>query len=189
MFYSIGASDPDEDDLRYEFTCPTLSGSPLTPRIGYSCKIPIPGIKLDTITGSISFKSNTGGVFLVAIWVKEYDQCSGQLKGMTRREIEFHINTNANKMPKDISGVSNLSANATKTNPYGIRVCQGEKISWHDTIYDPDITDILHFESNIADVLPGATWSKTFLTRNKAVLKFEWFAVIGGNPIKSFFVS
>ncbi|MBD77826.1 MAG: hypothetical protein CL840_02640, partial [Crocinitomicaceae bacterium] len=188
--YGIGTADPDGDSLRFELTCPDNNGSPDTAKNGFSCLQPITGLKLDSATGLITFKhSGSTGVYAVSFWVKEYEPCTGQLKGQTRREIQFNITACSNSVPRDISGISNLKGNATKTGNYSITVCQGEKISWEDTIHDPNVTDTLIFQSNMSDIIPRATMTKTFLSRNKCVLKFEWTAVIGKHPVKNFFVS
>ncbi|MBD81413.1 MAG: hypothetical protein CL840_21020, partial [Crocinitomicaceae bacterium] len=190
VFYGVGTVDPDGDSLRFELTCPDNNGSSASGRNGFTCARPITNLKLDSSTGLISFKhTGSSGRYAVAFWVKEYERCTGKLKGQTRREVQFTISACSNNVPRDISGVSNIIGNATKTGRFKMEVCQGEKFTWEDTIFDKDVTDTLRFESNIADGLPGATMTKTFLSRNKCVLKFEWIAVIGNNPIKSFFVS
>ncbi|MBD81338.1 MAG: hypothetical protein CL840_20645, partial [Crocinitomicaceae bacterium] len=190
VFYGIGTTDPNGDSLRFELTCPDNAGRPAVGINGFTCTRPITNLRLDSSTGLISFK-HTGSIgrYAVAFWVKEYERCTGKLKGQTRREIQFDISACSNKVPRDISGISNIVGNATKTGRFKMEVCQGEKFSWEDTIYDADITDTLIFESNINEGLPGATMNITSLTRNKAVVKFEWTAVIGLNPIKTFFIS
>lgn len=197
VFYGIGTFDPDGDSLRFIFDGAidriNSPGNYTYVRYngGFSAAIPIPGIKLDSTTGLISFKTTRTGKYLVAFWVIEYERCTGKEVGRTHREVQFDVRSCSNNVPRDISGVSNLIGNVKKTGRYKMEVCQGEKFSWEDTIFDKDATDTLRFESNMgAGVgLPGMTMTKTFLSRNKAVLKFEWTAVIGKNPIKSFFIS
>ena len=91
-------------------------------------------------------------------------------------------------MPRDISGVSNLIGNVKKTGRYKMEVCQGEKFSWEDTIFDKDITDTLVFKTNVRRVLPGSKITITNLKRNKAVVRFTWRASIGKNPVKIFYL-
>jgi len=196
VFYGIGTTDPNGDSLRFvldpaidrinspgNYTYVRYTG-------GFSAAAPIPGLKLDSSTGLISFKTSRTGKYLVAFWVIEYERCTGREVGRTHREVQFDVRSCSNNVPRDISGISNIIGNATKTGRFKMEVCQGEKFSWEDTIYDPDATDTLLFESNLAVAIPGATMTKTFLSRNRCVLKFEWTAVIGKtNPFKSFFVS
>ncbi|UTW64293.1 gliding motility-associated C-terminal domain-containing protein [bacterium SCSIO 12741] len=191
VFYGLGTSDTafGGDSLAYVFACPSNTQTTnATPRNPYTCQSPITGITLDGKTGLISFKPTTQGTFLVAFWVQEYERCTGRLKGQTLREVQFRVKGCTNKVPKDVSGVSNLIGNAQKIGRYAIEVCQGETFSWSDTIRDPD-PDSLYFETNVDRVLPGATQTITFLKRNEAVVTHTWTAVIGENPVKSFFIS
>jgi len=172
IIYAIEAFDPDDDSLVYEMICPARSSIP-----GYKCATGLSGLKLDSLTGKISLSNpTTVGQFFISFWVKEYDRCNGNLKGQTERGILLSIRTCTNKIPKDISGISNLKGNATQTGRYSIVVCQGEKISWSDTIFDPDQNDSIHLRSNIGKALPGARMSTTYLSRNKVVVTFNWLA-------------
>jgi len=193
ILYSIGAHDPDGDSLSYVL-------SPAIDRItspgiytyarynaGFSAAIPIPGIKLDSTTGLITFKTSRTGMYLVAFWVIEYERCTGKEVGRTMHEVPFSVRTCTNNVPTDISGISTVMG-ATKKGKYKIEVCRGTKFSWQDTIYDKDLTDTLRFGTNLKEVMPGAKMTTTFLSRNKAVVKFEWTASLGNNPYKIFFL-
>jgi len=191
--YSFGAVDPDGDSLRFVLER-ALSGisstgnySYSTYKSGYSGAIPIPGIKLDSTAGLITFKTSLTGYYVVAYWLIEYDRCTGKESGRTMCEVQFNVRSCSNNSPKDISGISNLKG-ATKTGINEMEVCRGSKFSWSDTIEDPDGTDSLWFGSNLNEVLPGAKMTTTVLTRNKAVVNFEWTASVGNNPNKMFFL-
>ncbi len=91
--YAIEMSNPDGDDLTYEFT------SALQPdgafdyleveyNDGFTGESPIPGISIDSETGVINFPSPEIGKFNLAVKVSEYD--NGVLKGNTM--LDFLIN-------------------------------------------------------------------------------------------------
>ena len=190
VFYGIGTVDPDGDSLRFELACPKQSSSQcVTYASGYSYLAPAPGLKLDSATGLFSFTPQAVGKRVVAFWVKEYERCTGVWKAQTLRDVQFRIETCTNNVPRDISGVSNLQGkNTVKLGKFKIQACNGSTISFEDTIYDADATDTLVFNSNYAQVLPGATMSLNFLSKNKCVVKYTWTASIGLNPHKIFYL-
>ena len=190
--HNVGVYDPDGDSLRFELTCPLADSNnrglvpnpfdgffPMISRSPYSCASPISNFMMDSVSGLISFRSSVTGKFIVAYCVSEYERCTGVLKGKTYREVQFNIDGSPNNLPKDVSGISNIVGNAVKTGPYELEVCEGQRISWVDTIYDPDVIDSLHLESNIGDVLEGGTYKVTPLQSNMAIVKFEWTAKLG----------
>ncbi|MCB0479979.1 MAG: gliding motility-associated C-terminal domain-containing protein [Flavobacteriales bacterium] len=190
VFYGIGTLDPDGDSLRFELNCAMQSsGNCVTYNSGFSATQPSPGLKLDSTTGLISFTPQSVGKRVVAFWVKEYERCTGRWKAQTLRDVQFRVEQCSNNVPRDISGISNLQGkNAVKLGGYKLQVCNGTTVSWEDTIYDPDAADTLVFTSNYAQVMPGATMQTTFLARNKAVVKFTWYASIGISPVKIFYM-
>ena len=201
VFYGLGTVDPDGDSLRFELTCPWASSSgsattsPFTSMVRlqaiapYSCSRPIDNIKMDSTSGLISFRTNTMGQYIVAFYVSEYERCTGILKGKTYREVQFSANACSNNPPSDVSGISNLQGNVTKTGKYSLQVCEGELISWSDTIEDPDLLDTLYFNSNVTSILPGVQYSVLPLARNRAVLNFSWVSRSDGINYKVFFIS
>ena len=190
VFYGIGTVDPNGDSLRFELACAKQSSTQcVNYNSGYSALAPAPGLKLDSVTGLISFTPQAVGKRVVAFWVKEYERCTGVWKAQTLRDVQFRIEQCSNNVPRDISGVSNLQGkNAVKLGKYKMQVCNGTTVSWEDTVYDADASDTLVFQSNHAQVLPGSTMQTTFLAKNKAVVKFTWYATIGINPVKIFYM-
>ncbi|MGB0403229.1 MAG: T9SS type A sorting domain-containing protein [Salibacteraceae bacterium] len=204
VFYGVGSVDPDGDSLRYELTCPwganagsggANSSNPfntmvkLTPIAPYSCTKPIDNFVLDSATGMMSFRTNVSSQYIVAFYVYEYERCTGILKGKTYREIQFTVDPCSNNVPKDISGISNLQGNAQKLGKYSLEVCEGEVISWEDTIYDKDVLDTLFFASNVDSILEGVTFTTQSLARNSALIKFSWRAKLAEGQYKTFFVA
>jgi gliding motility-associated-like protein len=199
VLYGIGTWDPDGDSLRFELTCAMQPGSSTTPAScvpyssGYSASVPAPGLKMDSATGMISFTPSTVSRIVVAFWVKEYERCTGILKAQTLRDVQFRNEICNNNIPRDISGMSNISGkNIAQLDTYKLQVCSGTIVSWEDTIYDPDATDTLVFYSNSAQVLPGSQMTviqlKPTTNQTKAVVRWTWTASIGLNPVKVFFL-
>ncbi len=190
VFYGIGTFDREFDSTVYEFTQPYYrANQPAPPVPPYTINKPITGITMDPSSGLISFKPTRTGEFIVSFWVYEYERCTGRLKGRTRREIQFSVNTCTNKVPKDVSGVSNLKGKATKIGRYSIEVCQGETIEWDDTIKDPNPYDSIYVTHNTGAAMPNMQITEIPISRNQKVVRFKWTAVIGDNPVKNFFIA
>lgn len=188
--YGVGAIDPDGDSLVYTLSCAQTRVSTCSSyNTGYSALKPAPGITLDSLTGLIKFKPSLTGKYVVAFWVKEYERCTGIWKGQILRDITFIINTCTNKVPKDISGISNITGkNASKLDSFKIQVCNGTTITFNDTILDPDTADTLYFKSNYIDAMPGSTMRVISLQKNEAVVEFTWKVDLANDPLRSFFV-
>ena len=194
VFYGIGTIDNDGDSLRFELNCALQSATACVVYAnGFSATAPASGLIMDSATGLIEFTPATGGKRVVAFWVKEYERCTGVLKAQTLRDVQFRIETCSNNVPRDISGISNIQGdNYTRVSDFQLEVCNGEYISFEDTIVDIDSTvgtlDTLVFQSNFNKVLPGATMSINYLSRTKAVVRWNWRASIGLNPVKIFYL-
>lgn len=196
VFYGIGTVDPDGDSLRFRLvpgrsTATNTSVTNVTYRSPYTFQRPIPGLTLDSASGLISFKTNTTGKFLVAFEVIEYERCTGREKGRTHREVQFDVRACTNNVPRDITGITNLKGNAKKLGKYTLEVCEGEVISWQDTIYDKDAQDTLYFASNVDSVLSSIKWKVIRIPgqSNKAVVQYDWRARIKEGQYHTFFLS
>jgi gliding motility-associated-like protein len=188
--YGVGAVDPEGDSLVYVLACSHSGASTcVTYKSGFSYSAPIPGFKLDSITGRMTFTSKVSGKYVVSYWAKEYERCTGKWKGQTLRDITFIVNYCSNKVPVEVSGVANVQGkNVKKINSHTVQVCNGETFSFSDTIKDPDSNDTLIFKSNYNDALPGANMSINSISRNLAVVTFTWRANLGNNPLRTFFL-
>jgi hypothetical protein len=194
IYYGIGTVDPNGDSLRFELTpAKTGTGANVSYTGGYTYLRPMTQFSMDSATGLITARSTVAGKFLVAFLVKEYERCDpvlkGRLKGVTYREVQFVVSACSNNVPRDISGVSNITGQAMKLGRFKIEVCEGQTFGWDDTLQDPDVLDTLYISTNMQDVLPGATVQYISLNRRTTVARFSWRAVIGGTSIvKSFFL-
>ena len=194
VYYGIGTIDYDGDSLRFELTCAMQDSSRCVQyRSGFSAQAPASGMVMDSVTGLLSFTPATAGKRVVAFWVKEYERCTGKLKAKTLRDVQFRVETCSNNVPRDVSGISNIQGkNYTLIDSFRLEVCNGEYITFEDTIVDIDSAagkpDTLVFSSNYNKVLPGATMRVNYITKTKAVVQWTWRASIGLNPVKIFYL-
>ncbi len=194
VFYGIGTIDYDGDSLRFELSCAMQDSTRcVNYRSGFSAARPAAGLVMDSTTGLLSFTPATAGKRVVAFWVKEYERCTGRLKAKTLRDVQFRVETCTNNVPRDVSGISNIKGkNYTLLDSFRLEVCNGEWITFEDTIVDIDSAasklDTLIFSSNYNKVLPGATMTVNYITKTKAVVRWNWRAAIGLNPIKVFYL-
>ena len=194
VYYGIGTIDYDGDSLRFELTCAMQDSSRCVQyRSGFSARTPAAGMVMDSVTGLLSFTPATAGKRVVAFWVKEYERCTGKLKAKTLRDVQFRVETCSNNVPRDVSGISNIQGkNYTLIDSFRLEVCNGEYITFEDTIVDIDSAagkpDTLVFSSNYNKVLPGATMRVNYITKTKAVVQWTWRASIGLNPVKIFYL-
>ncbi len=71
-----------------------------------------------------------------------------------------------------------------------MEVCNGELITWDDTLSDPDRGDSIYVETNLKRVMPNAKMEIISIgKRNSIVVRFTWRAILGKDPIKHFFIS
>ena len=164
--YNFSVTEPDGDSLVYSFTDPVISfknnGDPkelIVFKNRYNAKEPIPGIVLDSSTGNLKFRPTTLGNFLLAIRVDEYDHATGKFKGFVVRDIQFEIiSCNNNEPPVATPGFSSLTGAGVAKGNDVLFFCDGGDFSFDIEFTDPDMSDLVTLESNIADVFPGATY-------------------------------
>lgn len=177
--YALGINDPDGDSLSYQFANGILNLDGTTQTYTHyiapaTYQSPIPGIKLDSINGHLTFKLTTNGIFCVEIQITEYDRKTKQKKGSNVHYLTIVAwNLGGNLLPYETGGISNLTG-ATKLSKYLIKVDEGITANWSDTIYDPNANDSLNIFSNIDSVLPGATYSVNYLSGNRVVVNYQW---------------
>lgn len=194
VYYGIGTIDYDGDSLRFELSCAMQDSTRcVNYNSGYSAQSPAAGIVMDSTTGLLSFTPATSGKRVVAFWVKEYERCTGKLKAKTLRDVQFRVESCSNNVPRDVSGISNIKGqNYTLLDSFRLEVCNGEYITFEDTIVDIDSAsttpDTLIFNSNYNKVLPGATMTVNYITKTKAVVQWNWRASVGINPVKIFYL-
>lgn len=187
--YSFGVSELDGDSLVYSFTDPlggaqgaitTLSYQP-----GYTVQQPLPGINLDPLTGLLVFTPTVIGGFVVVVKVEEFQ--NGVLIGFVKRDIQFIVQSCTNNPPDILGGqITNLNGDAVLTDPYTLEMCEGNSFSFTAVFSDLDIADTLTATSNIATVLPGATFATS--GTNPLSIDISWTAPAGSSGQNNSFV-
>ena len=93
------------------------------------------------------------------VQVTQYDD-DGNVIGTVMRDIQFVVIACANQAPDPATGPSpTFHGTATQVGPYNIELCETDNFCFDFTILDSDVTDTLTLLSNIATVLPGATFT------------------------------
>jgi hypothetical protein len=160
--YNFGVTAMMNDSLVYSFVnaMDGTSSAPVPYGGGYSGTTPIPGITINPATGLISFTPSTLGSFVVAVQVKQYR--NGVLAGTIVRDIQFNVMNCSNSLPSASAGpITNYAGSGTLTGSNSIMMCPGNNFSFDIIFNDTDSGDLLSYESNISDLLPGATVTTT----------------------------
>ena len=161
--YGFGTTESDGNELVYTFIeALEAPGLPCVYLGGYTYTQPIPGMVLDPLTGQLTFTPPTIGNFVVTVLVSQYD-AEGTLIGEVMRDMQFVVIACDNVPPDPATGtVQNLSSGVVTT-PYSVNACDQEHFCFDFTIVDPDSGQTVLLQSNVMDVMPGAsfTWSGT----------------------------
>lgn len=160
--YSYGAADVEGDSLSYSLIDARMANGVNIPYVApYSGAQPITGLTLDPITGLVQFTLNQAGNWVVVVLVTIYDD-QGNVIGSVMRDMQFIAYPCANVPPDPTTGtVSTLTGGAIQTAPYAVQVCESGAFCFDMVISDPNTTNALEATSNIANNLPGATFSYT----------------------------
>lgn len=187
----LGGADPEGDSLKYQFVCPRKAnsgaGRPVivnsTPRNSATCSTPIPGIKLDQYTGIAEFTMVTTGVFTFAYLVDEYDPCSGAFLGQTYKDVYVVSHTTTNKVPTIKGGFFQTQGKPIPSKNGYYEVCEGEELSWTDTILDVNLTNKISVRTNVKDVFPGIKIVDIPTGKqNEVIRSYTWKAKSTGKP-------
>ncbi|MBK6540585.1 MAG: gliding motility-associated C-terminal domain-containing protein [Flavobacteriales bacterium] len=156
--YSFGAIDPDGDALTYAFLgAQSGAGVAILYNAGFSANSPVSGITLNSSTGEVNFTPTQVGSFVVVVAVQSRNG-NGVLIGTTVRDMQFVVVPCAGTPPDPNAGaVSNLTGNAQANGANDITLCGNGSFCFTAVYTDADAASSLILESNIAQVLPGAT--------------------------------
>lgn len=162
--YNFGVLEIDGDSLHYSLVnalTGLLPNDTVAYNLGFSAQSPIPGVFLDPLTGQLTFTPTAAGNFIVVVEVEEYD-ANGNLIGTVTRDIQFVVQVCSNNVPQvDTGGISNFTGTGTKLDSNSVEVCLGENFCFDVVFTDMDTLDTLSLSTNVAQVLPGATFTTT----------------------------
>lgn len=186
--YSYGAFDPEGDSLTYTFISAMNTGAVALPyQATFSGLQPITGITLDPQTGEVNFTLNSIGNWVVVVRVDEYD-ANGIWIGSVMRDMQFVAYPCTNVPPDPDSGtVTDLTGASTQLGPRSVEICESGTFCFDAVMTDVNATDILTATSNIAQNLPGATFSYT--GTNPITCHVCWTGLPGASGFFPFIVS
>ena len=169
-YYNHGASDPDGDSLVFSVSNP-LQAAPPGGNLAYSGAFTTTQplctnntFALDPTNGQIQFTPCAGQpqYAVIGFIIQEYR--NGILIGTTRREVTVIVLNNCTNQSTQLDsfqvnqGVIDTSGIVTSIN-----VCGGNVLDLCINISDPNSTDSLRISSDIASVIPGASYTVTYI--------------------------
>jgi gliding motility-associated-like protein len=186
--YSYGAYDPEGDSLSYQLIGARVGGAnPINYVPPFSGSSPISGITMDPQTGLVEFTLNTAGNWVVVVQVNEYDSL-GNLIGTVMRDMQFIAYPCTNVPPDPTTGtVTGMSGQAVQTAPYAVQVCESGAFCFDMVISDANTNNVLEATSNVANNLPGATF--TYSGTNPITCHVCWSAGQGTSGFYPFIVN
>ena len=165
--YDFGILELDGDSLTFEFdTSRTLGNAPMLYEPGFTYDEPIPGIVMDPATGLLSFTQGVEGNYVITLLITEYDACGNKVGDMIH-DIQVVVETCTNQVPtlietpSIIQNFNNFGTNASLEGDREIKLCTGDRFCFDVQFDDPNLTDNVVLSSNVANFLPGATFSQT----------------------------
>ena len=203
--YSFGVAEQNGDSLVYSIDTAYSSfgniipyeTTPLyTPQAPFGMANPV---TIDQQTGQLTFVAPalTGAEdnYIVVVKVREYDPNTGVLVGTVTRDIQLVvIDCLGNTPPQSVpGGIQNFSGTGAQVDSNTVIACYGQSFDFELEFIDYDTngnisTDSLFVSSNIAQILPGATFTAT--PGNPATINVTWTAqpVNAGFATFNFFV-
>ena len=163
--FSIGAYDPDGDELRYRFGCPPTTGFNYS--FPHSCLTPIAGTSINPLTGEITLFEPMGlGTHHVGIYITELAP-NGDTIADTYHEImvtAINCAPDSNQRPNNPI-VSNVTGGSYSSDLYVFdrvfTTCPGNTLCFDVEFSDNDSLDVLTYTSNLTQALPGAIVTST----------------------------
>jgi len=161
---SLYVIDQNGDDLNFTFINAMSDAGVNIPYVsGFTATQPIPGITMDPNTGQIQFTPAIVGNFVVTILIEELD-ANGNIIGSIMHDFEFFVETCSNTPPTGASNITNfdtLGTNAFLDSNNVINMCSGDAFCFDFVFSDSDLSDTVTLTSDIASILPGATFTQT----------------------------
>ncbi|RYM32417.1 hypothetical protein ERX46_14160 [Brumimicrobium glaciale] len=156
--YNLGAFEPNGDSIVYSLVDAVQGiNNPVPYTPGYTGAIPITGAAIDPVSGTITFTPTIVGAFVIVIRMIEYNS-NGDIVTITDYEYQTYVENCNNQTPQPpAAGVTNVTGSIVQNGPNDLTLCQGNNGCFDIIFNDPDGTNALTVQSNIAQVLPGAT--------------------------------
>lgn len=162
VVYDPGVVESDGNTLVYRFV-EARFGTPEPLAVIYNFPYfglePFSGMLIDEGTGHITFTPTIQGYVITAFQVDEYD-ANGTWIGSVMRDFPFLVRACSNAVPPASTGlVSGVSGSAQQVGEREVRICGTGQLCMDLVFTDPNAGQSLSINSNVGDVLPGATVS------------------------------
>jgi len=171
--YNQGAIDADGDSLVYTMINPMDAGAvPVPYNAPFNATYPLStttgSVVFDPLSGQLSFTPNANQITIMAIKVDEYR--NGTWIGSTMRDIQLVVITCNNTPPLILNGGIQNQQGGVNQGAMAVDICPGQSLSFYVSVTDTNAADTIYAYSNIAAVIPGAT-----------------FNVVGGDTVNAYF--
>lgn len=179
--YNFSVTELDGDSIVYRLVPGLTDDGPndtIPYAAPYSSGMPLIGIVLDNQTGQLTFTPTIPGKWIIVVEVEEYDPITGLLKGTIRRDIQVIVQPCTNTIPTS-TGITNLAPGPVSLDSNSIQACYGEHIQFEVDFMDIDTIDTLTVVSNVAAVLPGATFNVVSTTPYQKTAQISWIVQPG----------
>ena len=177
--YNQGAVDADGDSLVYTMINPMDAGGVNVPynspfNATYPLSTNTGTVVFDPLTGQLTMTPNATQITIMAIRVDEYR--NGVLIGSTMRDIQLVVLACNNTPPLLLSGGIQNQQGGVNQGPMAVDICPGQSISFYVAVTDTNAADTILAYSNIAAVIPGATFN--IVGGDTVTASFSWTPTI-----------
>jgi len=178
--YNHGVADTDNNTLRFSLINPMDEGGvpiKIRTQIGFSTEIPIRTINddfyMDPQTGQMQFTPAFPEKDALTVLVEEFDE-NNIFIGSVMRDMQMILYDCDNQQTElENNSIDNQSVqNALFIGETIIEACPGNNIQFQLNVSDADALDTLSFETNLLEVIPGASFTKS--GTNPLLLTFNW---------------
>ncbi len=175
--YALNVVDPDGDSLVFSLVGALQGpGQPVNYNPPATATSPISGMTIDPQTGLMNFNASMAGNYVITVLIEEFDS-NGNLLSSVMHDFLFVVEVCANNSPVAPNSIVNYTAVNTNaiydpmTNT--ISMCIGDEFCFDVTFTDPD-QDSIALESNVTDILPGATFTQTHISKDTVIGTVCW---------------
>ena len=179
-FYNHGVTDVDDNTLHFSLINPMQEGGvaiKMRTQLGFSPEIPVRTINddfyLNPQTGQMQFTPAYTEKDVLTVLVEEFDE-NNQLIGAVMRDMQMILYDCSNQQSVlENNGIETQSVlSALFIDETTIEACPGNEIQFQLAVTDADQLDTLSYLTNLNEVIPTASFSKTGV--NPLILTFNW---------------
>ena len=176
--YALNVAEPDGDSVVYSFSSALGNGgqpvSYIAPATGTA---PIPGITINPQTGVMSFNAAQPGNYVITVLIEEYNSAGVLISSVLHDflyVVEVCTSTSGVVAPINVLTFDNNFTNAIYDSLSNtISMCIGDEFCF-DAIFFNASGDSIILESDVANVLPNASFQYYHISKDSAVATVCW---------------